>query len=166
MRVGFEKLAYEDFLEATVTLLQSLPITKSPTLAETLKSRPCLLFTYCSNQEISSPIIVYLRFLSSTHLRLNPDLYGPFLEPPYYENIPLYCAQCIEAFGRDADHVGILALSRAIKVGVDVSYLDRSDTGEEPIIHEFRPDDWREGDEKVELLYRPGHYDILCHDVM
>jgi len=60
--------------------------------------------------------------------------------------------------------VGILALARAIAVGVDVSYLDRSDTGEEPIVYEFRPDDWREGDEKVELLYRPGHYDILCHD--
>jgi len=109
-------------------------------------------------------VIVYLRFLSSTHLRLNPDLYGPFLEPPYYDNVLLFCSQCIEAFGRDADHVGILALARAIQVGVDVSYLDRSDTGEEPIVHEFRPDDWREGDEKVELLYRPGHYDILCQE--
>lgn len=28
--------------------------------------------------------------------------------------------------------------------------------------YEFRPDEWKEGDEKVELLYRPGHYDILC----
>ena len=117
-----------------------------------------------SNQEISSAVIVYLRFLSSAHLRLNPDLYGPFLEPPYYDNVSLYCAHRVEAFGRDADHVGILALARAIAVGVDVSYLDRSDTGEEPIVYEFRPDQWREGDEKVELLYRPGHYDILCHD--
>jgi len=129
-------------------------------------SKPPSLETLCnvSDQEISSPIIVYLRFLSSTHLRLNPDLYGPFLEPPYYDNVSLFCAQCIEAFGKDADHVGILALARAIQVGVDVSYLDRSDTGEEPIVHEFRPDDWREGDEKVELLYRPGHYDILCKE--
>jgi len=149
---GFEKLAYEDFLDATVSLLQSLPLTKKPSLAHVL-----------NNQEISSPVIVYLRFLSSTHLRLNPDLYGVFLEPPYYDNVMLYCSQRIEAFGCDADHVGILALARAIKVGVDVSYLDRSDTGEEPIVYEFRPDDWHEGDEKVELLYRPGHYDILCH---
>ena len=77
----------------------------------------------------------------------------------------LFCNQCLEAFGRDADHVAILALARAIQVGVDVSYLDRSDTGEEPIVHEFRPDEWTEGvSEKVELLYRPGHYDILCQD--
>jgi hypothetical protein len=34
---GFEKLAYEDFLETTLTILQSLPLNKSPTLAETLK---------------------------------------------------------------------------------------------------------------------------------
>jgi ubiquitin thioesterase protein OTUB1 len=118
-----------------------------------------------SNQEISSAIIVYLRFLSSAHVRLNPDLYGPFLEPPYYDNVQLFCNQCLEAFGRDADHIAILALARAIQIGVDVSYLDRSDTGEEPIVHEFRPDEWTEGvSEKVELLYRPGHYDILCHD--
>jgi ubiquitin thioesterase protein OTUB1 len=37
LKLGFEKLAYEDFLEATLTLLQSLPITKSPSLVETLK---------------------------------------------------------------------------------------------------------------------------------
>ena len=35
--VGFEKLAYEDFLDATLTLLQSLPLGQSPSLAETLK---------------------------------------------------------------------------------------------------------------------------------
>jgi ubiquitin thioesterase protein OTUB1 len=114
-----------------------------------------------SNQETSSAIIVYLRFLSSAHVRLNADLYGPFLEPPYYDNVTAFCIQCLEAFGRDADHVAILALARAIQVGVDVSYLDRS-TGEEPVVHEFRPDEWT--GEKVELLYRPGHYDILCHD--
>jgi ubiquitin thioesterase protein OTUB1 len=160
---GFEKLAYEDFLDATIAVLQSLPLTKSPSLVHVLKYYSIML-SNDSNQEVSSPVIVYLRFLSSSHLRLNPDLYGPFLEPPYYDNVPLFCAQCIEAFGRDADHVGILALARAIKVGVDISYLDRSDTGEEPIVHEFRPDDWSEGDEKVELLYRPGHYDILCQE--
>jgi len=163
LMVGFEKLAYEDFLEATVTLLESLPLTKAPSLAETLKYIPLKSKANKSNQEVSSPVIVYLRFLSSTHLRLNEDLYGPFLEPPYYDNVRLYCAQCIEAFGREADNVGILALARAIQVGIDVSYLDRS-AGEEPIVYEFRPDEWREGDEKVELLYRPGHYDILCND--
>ena len=163
---GFEKLAYEDFLDTTLTLLESLPITKSPSLAETLEYLFSSTSFNSSNQEISSAVIVYLRFLSSTHLRLNPDLYGPFLEPPYYDNVPLFCAQCLEAFGRDADHVGILALARAIKVGVDISYLDRSDTGQEPIVHEFRPDDWNDSDggEKVELLYRPGHYDILCRE--
>ena len=105
---------------------------------------------------------MYIRFLSSTHLRLNPDLYAPFLDAPYAANIPRYCARFIEAFGHDADNVGILALARAIKVGMDICYLDRS-AGEEPMVYEFRPDNWKEGDEKVDLLYCPGHYDILCH---
>jgi hypothetical protein len=37
LTIGFEKLAYEDFLDTTLTLLQSLPITGSPSLAEILK---------------------------------------------------------------------------------------------------------------------------------
>jgi ubiquitin thioesterase protein OTUB1 len=37
INVGFEKLAYEDFLEAALTLLQSLPLGQTPSLAETLK---------------------------------------------------------------------------------------------------------------------------------
>jgi ubiquitin thioesterase protein OTUB1 len=119
---------------------------------------------YDSNPEISSPVIVYLRFLSSAHIRLNPDLYGPFLEPPYYDNVLLYCSHCIEAFGKEADHIGILALARAIHVAVEVSYIDRSETGHEPTVHEFRPDDWTGNHDTVELLYRPGHYDILCHN--
>jgi hypothetical protein len=35
--VGFEKLAYEDFIETTLMVLESLPITKNPSLADTLK---------------------------------------------------------------------------------------------------------------------------------
>lgn len=37
LMVGFEKLAYEDFLEAALTLLQSLPFSQSPSLADALK---------------------------------------------------------------------------------------------------------------------------------
>ena len=40
LTLGFEKLAYEDFLDTTLMLLQSLPIRKSPSLAETLKYLP------------------------------------------------------------------------------------------------------------------------------
>ena len=35
--IGFEKLAYEDFIETTLMVLESLPITKNPSLADTLK---------------------------------------------------------------------------------------------------------------------------------
>jgi ubiquitin thioesterase protein OTUB1 len=116
-----------------------------------------------SNQEVSSAIVVYLRLLASSHVRLNPDLYTPFLDHPYSEDITLFCTQHIEAFGRDADNVAIIALTRAIKVGIDISYLDRS-AGEDPMVYEFRPDETSETDEKVELLYSPGHYDILCRN--
>jgi ubiquitin thioesterase protein OTUB1 len=107
-------------------------------------------------------VVVYLRLLSSSHVRLNPEEYSPFLDFPYTENITLFCTQCIEAFGRDADHIAILALARAIRVNIKISYLDGNEC-EEPMVHTANPDEWIEGDE-VELLYFPGHYDILCRD--
>lgn len=66
------------------------------------------------------------------------------------------CLQEVEPMYKESDHIHIIALSAALKVGVRVRYMDRGSTPE-VIAHDFP-----EGcSPAIDLLYRPGHYDIL-----
>lgn len=57
---------------------------------------------------------------------------------------------------READHLHISALTSALGICVRVIYMDRGEGGEVNA-HEF-PEG---GTPQIQLLYRPGHYDIL-----
>ena len=57
---------------------------------------------------------------------------------------------------READHIHITSLTNALGVCVTVCYMDRTDGGHVND-HKF-PED---GTPQVNLLYRPGHYDVL-----
>lgn len=99
-----------------------------------------------------------------------------------------FCNKEVEAFGRDADHLQITALSSALKVSLDVVYLSRSHAPPESdsITEEAdagakmsdNKDVSPEGDPNAcdvvrfdidqgqmfglgPLLYRPGHFDLL-----
>lgn len=116
-------------------------------------------------------------------MKLNAAEYEPFLIS-LNETCPLsmndFCAQEVESFGKDADHLQITALCRALNTSLDVVYLDgpqdsatnfdlmESKTrGQDPQSIELHPCNvisFRE--EKSthyigSLLYRPGHYDLL-----
>ncbi|CCO29554.1 hypothetical protein BN14_03570 [Rhizoctonia solani AG-1 IB] len=74
----------------------------------------------------------------------------------------------VEATGREADHPQIMALSRALRVRIEVAYLDNSngtllEDGTLPVnFVKFSPEGAEEdGTKPVVLLYRPGHYDTL-----
>lgn len=64
-------------------------------------------------------------------------------------------SQEVEPMYRESDHMHAIALTSALKVGVRVIYLDRGEAT--PPAHDFP-----EGcPPSVNLLYRPGHYDVL-----
>lgn len=68
----------------------------------------------------------------------------------------IFLLQEVEPMFKESDHIHIIALSAALKVGVRVKYMDRGNTPE-VIAHDFP-----EGSSPaIHLLYRPGHYDIL-----
>lgn len=136
-----------------------------------------------------SCIIVHLRLLTSAYLRTHADDFVPFLfaleddprfvqggssgggGPPTMEN---FCQLHVEPVQREADHLQIVALSRALSTPLRIAYLDQSQTfapegeGEEggggAVVNfiEFECDT-AGSDDAIEgaLLYRPGHYDIL-----
>lgn len=103
-----------------------------------------------NDPETSNSIVAYLRLLTSAFLKLNEDEFLPFLftlEDEYQSNntfegkpptIEKFCSNQVEAIGKEADHVQIAALSRCLKVSLDVAYLSRTGAPPEtPMAEEY-----------------------------
>jgi ubiquitin thioesterase protein OTUB1 len=151
-------------------------------LQQLLKERPAeeALLARFNDPEVSNSTVVYLRLLSSAHIRKNGDEFFPFLFS--YEDdarildpetgmpsVVAFCQHYIEAMSRDADHLAITGLTQALDLKLKIAYLDQS-KGEES------GPDGVEGQTSVDfvdfdgsafslgdsvLLLRPGHFDIL-----
>ena len=85
-----------------------------------------------NNPEISNSIVVYLRLVTSAFLKVNKKEFAPFLfayegenldSPPSMED---FCANHVEAIGKEADHLTISALSRALLTSLEVVYFSRT----------------------------------------
>lgn len=88
-------------------------------------------------------------------------------------SIEEFCNRCVDPMGEESDHIQLVALTNALKVPVRVVYLDNSGmapvpgtptTGTNSVhadIHDFVPESCTADAIQIQLLYRPGHYDIL-----
>lgn len=108
-------------------------------------------------------IVMYLRLLTSAQIRIAPDdFYGFIMNPDtgMQMDVKEFCELFVDPMGKEADHVQIFALSRALHVHVKIAYLDgRSSDGKVEFVefnHELDPTS-----QPLSLLYRPGHYDII-----
>ncbi|CAO3594024.1 unnamed protein product [Absidia cylindrospora] len=148
---GFQKLAFEDFYDVTLEQFEKIP---------SYASDPDLFLANFQSEEISNAIVMHLRFVTSAYLRVHADDYEPFLVTEMI-SIDEFCAMHVEAFGRESDHLQIIALTKALDTPVQVIYLDGSGDAE-AAVHEFWPNEDEKGQrEPLQLIYRPGHYDIL-----
>ncbi|KAK7440041.1 hypothetical protein VKT23_017292 [Stygiomarasmius scandens] len=163
--VGFQKLVFEDFYDIFEGLLKSISVPHTPDLPESEGGGmdEAILLSAFQNPETSNSIVMYMRLLTSAQIRLDPDTYSPFLfHPEIGESMEVreFCENFVEATGKEADHVQMTALSRALHVDIDVAYLDgRSNDGQVEFV-QFRQEQ-QTGEKPISLLYRPGHYDIL-----
>lgn len=165
-QAGFERLAYEDFAEAAMELLDQLPRLRLRAAdggegggEETLQGQ-------FNRDEVSNAVVVYLRLLASAWIGAHRADFAPFLDLEVDE----FRAHRVEAFGQEADDAMLTALVGVLGVNLDVIYLDRSE-GEEGTRHEFRSA--ASSGAPITLLCkkpsclhanedRPGHYDILA----
>jgi len=154
---GFQKLVYEDFYEALVELIRGV-ITPSAN-GKTMTER--MLLDAFQSAEVSNSIVVFLRLVTSAQLRADEETYTPLLFHPETGD-PLdmrrFCENFVEAVDREADHVQITALARALRVNVSVAYLDGHAPDGRVDFVDFAN---APGEPPLVLLYRPGHYDIL-----
>lgn len=142
---GFQKLAFEDFYDITLEQFEQLPQRASD---------PDMLLVNFQSEEISNAIVMHLRFVASAYLRIHSAEYEPFLEVEMI-SIDEFCAMHVEAFGRESDHLHIIALSKALEVPVQIVYLDGS-ADEEAAVHDFWPDENNKQGKPLKLIYRPG----------
>ncbi|KAK2973840.1 hypothetical protein RJ640_011768 [Escallonia rubra] len=115
-----------------------------------------------------------IRFVTSGEIRKRAEFFEPFILGLTNATVEQFCKSAVEPMGEESDHVHITALSDALGVPIRVIYLDRSscDAGGVSVNHhDFIP---ASGDLPsvtgggpetispfINLLYRPGHYDIL-----
>ncbi|GAA5965609.1 hypothetical protein JCM21900_006602 [Sporobolomyces salmonicolor] len=188
---GFDEIVWSDFWEPLREILRRMgPEEKDGGARKDGEARLGLdeLVSLFNDPETNSCIIVHLRLVTSAFLRSHADDYTPFLfaleddprvvasaaaGPP---TMAQFCAYHVEAVSREADHLQIVALTRALGTPARIAYLDQSgvstaggdgvrpaDDGAEVNFVEFEEDAAKRGAVGIEgaLLYRPGHYDMI-----
>ncbi|RDB19661.1 Ubiquitin thioesterase OTUB1 [Hypsizygus marmoreus] len=154
--VGFQSLVFDDFYDVFVAIIRN--IVKPDQDKKILT--PARLLDAFQSPETSNSIVVYLRLVTSAQMRLAADEYdGLLFHPETGEpmEVRTFCENFVEATGKEADHVQMTALARALQINIDIAYMD----GRSPDVSSVP---LRGADDNVKpliLLYRPGHYDIL-----
>ncbi|KAG4301428.1 hypothetical protein PCANB_002223 [Pneumocystis canis] len=154
---GFELLSYEDFYEEILLALSLL----KPSENQDFQAKEKDLLTLMNIPEKSNAMVVYFRFLTSAYIKQNAYEYAPFLDVPSVADVFSFCENTIECIGKEADHVMINALSKALGVCIRIYYIDRSDS-DQPKKYEFMVEN--NHSIIINLLYRPGHYDFIIDE--
>ena len=102
-------------------------------------------------------------------------------ETASFSTMQEFCAQEVEAFGKDADHIQIMALCSALRASLNVVYLQGSKANISPDLMSDMNDATSLSLDKISptpcdivpfeiegalvrlnsMLYRPGHFDLL-----
>jgi len=153
LKAGFQLLPFEDFHDVALDTLYAI---KNGAIEDV-----DFLLSRFQTDEISNAIVVHFRFMTSAYLQLHKDDYYPFIMD--YGSMERFCAQEVESIGRESEEIHIIALTKALRVAVQVVYLDGNPNATVCNHHDFVPDNARDigQDNPITLLYRPGHYDIL-----
>lgn len=155
---GYDEMALEIFHDEIVDLLERV-------VARTIDA--AAFHTEMNEENGTSDYCTwYLRVVTATHLKQDPNRFLPFLLDAQsaandsFLDVNQFCAKHIEPMGQECEQVQVLALAEAVGVAVRIAYLDgRQLTSDGKLTHhQFGPEDGNRG---LTLLYRPGHYDIL-----
>jgi len=154
-KAGYQPLVHQDVYEEYVE-------KQMKTVANGEYDEDMLLAIF-QTDEISNNIVWYLRLITAAYLKLHREEYEPFLGFEF--GMDSFCSSSVEVMDQEADHIHVMALTKALKVPVEIAYMSGSDAMEQVNFHEFYPDEEVEKGsvtlKPLVLLYRPGHYDIL-----
>jgi len=151
--LGYETVAIEMFYCECKEVLE--PLLKEGVDVEIERAR--LLEAFCDYAK-SNGIVVFARLICSCYMQQNEMLYSAFLE---FEGLTVreFALREVEPLGKEVEQLQIVATTQALDAPLRVVYLDRSSGGLNE--HLLPEDDPPPGVSRLDILYRPGHYDIL-----
>jgi ubiquitin thioesterase protein OTUB1 len=145
---GYQEMTIEIFYDSLVELLEQLDKISLEDLVKELNHENATS-DYCT---------WYLRAMTATVLKSDPERFLPFVMGENYYDIPSFCQAEIDPMGKECGQVQVLALAEYFGVSLVVEYLDGHAFQDKLTQHSFGKED---SPTKISLLYRPGHYDIL-----
>ncbi|TFK74142.1 cysteine proteinase [Pluteus cervinus] len=156
---GFDKDTYQDFKEEFEECIKAFAQPDHTGRVMNLQS----LVQVFQDEMKSHAIVFYLRLITSMKIYEDQENMAPFLmNPETFDPMSptSFRRRQIEVMGVEADEPQIIALTNAMKVNVEVAYVDghtTSDIVKFVRIHNAQDENSR----SIMLLYRPGHYDVL-----
>lgn len=153
---GYQEMTLETFYDVMVDLLQRVS-TGQLDRAEFHREM-------CEENGTSDYCTWYLRVITATYLKKDPDRFLPFLldaqqsAGEMFLDMAQFCQRHVEPMGQECEQIQIVALAEAVGVCVNIEYLDGRHENNRLISHKFGPSG---AAVQLNLLYRPGHYDIL-----
>ncbi|KAF2966582.1 hypothetical protein GQX73_g6959 [Xylaria multiplex] len=137
-----------------------------PVMSEGNDPMPILLGKF-NDTNTSQCLVYHLRLLAGARLKGHRDQYEPYLDT----DVETYLATTVMPVNREIDHICVALvhaiLLKPVNIVLNIAYLDRSE-GTEVNVHRF-PEEANGQDLStlgpvINLLYRPGHYDILYRE--
>ena len=99
-------------------------------------------------------LIYFIRFCIAAYLKQNRELYEVYIEGDFNT----WIVKEVEAIDNEADQIQIMACVNYFDIGVKIEYLNKYKNE----VVKF-PEDKKDEDIFIEVLFTPGHYDILYH---
>jgi len=160
--VGFENMVIDDSYEIPRDLINGIVDSEPVSNDGSTLTRAQLLEVF-QDDSMSNYLVTFMRMVTSAQIRSKPEEYNPFLTHPdtgEQMGAKEFCETFVEVLGKEADHVQLTAISQALKVNVEIAYLDgRSEDGRVEFVKFNHATNVNEP--PLTLVYRPGHYDIL-----
>jgi ubiquitin thioesterase protein OTUB1 len=157
LEAGFEKLVFEDFEIYFVEFLKSIQSGATNILN---------LHQALSDKSLYDYYVMYLRLIISAYVRTSGPLFEAYFESDH--DLKAFCNREIEPIDAEADQLQMISLFNVLEIPVRIFYIDNSS---QPFPTVFSLPDQSDGtkenvlatqnDYLIQLLYRPGHYDIL-----
>ncbi|KAI4595955.1 hypothetical protein KJ359_006247 [Pestalotiopsis sp. 9143b] len=170
---GFDTMLFEDMTSVTLDLFQELIAAfeeGQDTGADATEHAMSILFDKWNDPDASNSMIYHLRLLAASYLKGNVAQYRDFIAVAGGEDqsVDLYCDSWILPVAKEIDHVAIDLLFHVLIAGADIvleiAYLDTNEGAEvkqgrwPPEANDMKPE---ELGPTINLLFRPGHYDLL-----
>ena len=157
VNAGFEPLVFETFESMFKDFLSGIQsgLINSTNLQQSFDDKE--MFDY---------YVMYLRFVISAYIRTNVATFELYFENEY--QLLHFCQTEVEPIDSEADQIQIVAMFNYMGIPLRIFYIDNSSSAKVTCLSLPELDNNSEeevlktdGDYPIQLLYKPGHYDIV-----